>query len=340
MATIIPGYPSAGYSFGAGLSSGLSQGLESLAARKTEDLKKKNQLASLLSGGFTPEEADFIMNNPSLAPSYVKSLSASALPQNMNQNGLGQLQGQSPQPEAAAANVKEQLSRPSVREQLANSEKNQLQQQKLENEKYQQVIKRNAPLRQKSSKGYSIGEEMLTVIDNMEKTLNQGGVRSGVSGQLLGGYFSEPSSTFDAESKKLASLRVQGQGVATNFKLKFAQQQKPSLDQPEGTQRALLEEARQEAYKLMAPQEAINAIIDANGGKEPDDLESLTYKYLKEQYPKDVSSASTKQKGFKSLPSVEEAKKKLKPGTVLLDKKTGTKYVWDGSGYTKKDKGK
>lgn len=351
MATIVSGLPGAGYYLGQGLGRGLSTGLQELAEQRVQNLRRQQKTNSLVAAGFTPEEAGFIVDNPELANPYLSSLSASgnlsqqqAQPQELEQL-LGQPQQQlSPQQKmlqefqvtnpqqqtTQPVTPRQQLAKPSIRDQLALGQKD-------ENKKYQEVIKRNAPLRKQASKSYSIGEEMLTVINNMENILNQGGVRSGLTGQILGGVLSEPSSTFDAESKKLASLRVQGQGVATNFKLKFAQQQKPSLDQPEGTQRKLLEEARQEAYKMMAPEEAINAILEANGGKEPDDLQSLSFKYLREQYPKDETpKKQATSKGFKSLPSVEEAKKKLKPGTVLLDKKTGVKYTWNGSGYTKK----
>jgi hypothetical protein len=50
--------------FGSGLGSGISQGLEELAHKKTKELQRKNHIKDYVEAGFTPEESAFIISVP------------------------------------------------------------------------------------------------------------------------------------------------------------------------------------------------------------------------------------------------------------------------------------
>lgn len=117
----------------------------------------------------------------------------------------------------------------------------------------------------------------------MKDLLNTNNVSTGFAGRYTPKQLQNfETQTFDAKANELAALIAgQGNGVATNFKIKLAQLTKPMIDQKRETQEQLLNDAIEKTEKVLQQEEARQEIIAGNGGLEPRNIKFLINEKIK-----------------------------------------------------------
>ncbi len=133
-------------------------------------------------------------------------------------------------------------------------------------------------------KSLDIAHKMDDISSQMETLLASGKVKSGLLGRATPEFMlNDESRTFEALSNELASLIASNSGVATNFKIKLAQNMKPNLSQPKKTQMQLLQNVRKQAGKIMSKAEIRDNLIANNNGMQPQNIGSAVERMYKDQ---------------------------------------------------------
>lgn len=141
----------------------------------------------------------------------------------------------------------------------------------------------NAPWLKDNEKAYGNARAALQELDYMEELLNTGKVSSGGMGKITPGFLQNTETQqFDKSSNTLAGLLAGAQGgVPTGLRIKFAQSQKPNLEQDPKTQRALIQKLRAEAERAVMRNEIKDRIIEENGGEQPSNMATLVNRAMK-----------------------------------------------------------
>lgn len=160
-------------------------------------------------------------------------------------------------------------------------------QEKLEERKLKrqaQIEKHNAPYIKAHNEDVSIAKRIQSLGSRMEELLNTGKVYSGLKGQTLGRLTAtqnDETQEFETLANELATIMASKSGVATNFKIKLAQQSKPNVQQTSIAQRKILNNVLRQANTVLKEDQALNAILDENKGIMPINLKSLVTKKAK-----------------------------------------------------------
>jgi hypothetical protein len=251
----------------------------------------------------------------------------------INQQYLQALQqAQQPQPQAALPQVQQpQTAVPQKAPVVKNNKGNNILARALANSssttstqqsKIQSAIdKQNAPYLKGLTKAVDNAETTVNALNTMEQLLDTGNVTYGVYGASTPYVFLSPESQqFDKEANTLAQQLAGQTGVPTGFKIKFAQTQKPNLTDSPETQRNRIHSLRKEAQKVLDKGAIRDELIEANGGNQPKNLETL----INKRY-----HALSKQKEsgeFEDLPDPA-----LYKGKIATDEQTGERRISDGT---------
>lgn len=270
--------------------------------------------------------------NKLLVPQQQMSMPSAGMPQARPQmqqpqqmQGMQQPQMMPQQPQQAPGYGGLQL--PASPQKGIAQQKLEIEKQKLsekERTKRQESInKANAPYLAQIDKAVALGDEMESIASEMKALLDTGNVSSGVKGTLPTIVQSSESQRFQALANELAALlAAQGTGVATNFKIKLAQERKPNLTQKRDTQYALIKDIFDKSNKLKSIEQARNEIISENGGEQPANIKSLIQKRIASQKKSQQSDFAANIDDLKAM--------NLPVGTQVLDEETGETLYWDG----------
>lgn len=164
------------------------------------------------------------------------------------------------------------------------------------------------------------------------RLIKTGQTRSGLAGLLPIDYTfaSEETRALQPIYKTLAGkLAIQGGGVLSRARMTFSEDQKPKLSQPIATQEYMLEAMIDYAQKGgVALQDIENEIVDANGGKFPEDLEQRVLSEYKKRYPEMLTGYKGTDKlgvGAKGN-NLAQLLKNTPIGTEAEDPATGATY--------------
>lgn len=287
------------------------QQLESLAAQDPGLLRElyKNQarqpgeeayaqsLASIL-GGSAPNQLAQGLSNPRLNAEQATKLAQIALQKQQNEEARKIREAQF----AESSKLK--------REQFetARSQKQEQQQATAQTK----VDLSNKPYLTMLQKGEDLGRNIVSIADQMQALLDTGKVFSGVKGKFTPRIAQNTETQqFESLSNDLASLVASNSGVATNFKIKFAQERKPNLAQKPPTQKALVQKIRQEGQNVLDRAEARDRLIEGNEGKQPENIQSLINKTVKlQQKPQQLKQIPLNLPDASNLPDGKVAKNK------------------------------
>lgn len=149
---------------------------------------------------------------------------------------------------------------------------------RIEIKKQKQIDTANEPFLKNLNKAVPVAEEMTEKATEMLNLLNTGKVATGIRGVFgsatRGLILNSESQRFLALSNDIASLLASNSGVATNFKIKFAQERKPNLVQKSETQMALTKDILKQADKVLMRDKITRDLIEKNNSNQPANLKS------------------------------------------------------------------
>ena len=197
--------------------------------------------------------------------------------------------------------------------QMAERKKEFQQAQKIKQQA--QIDKTNAPYLKKLSERETFAEDINKIASQMIDLLNTGKVESGLFGHAKSfgptSILNPESQQFDALSKELANYLASRSGIATNFKIKLAQQTKPMLGHSPETQRKLLSDALSKVQPILKEAQLRDQLIEQNEGQQPANLETLIKRQLKgepitkeKEQPKEIELKAGEE--YDSLKDVED----------------------------------
>ena len=265
-----------------------------------------------------------LLSSPNINPLLRNALSQIPIPPGMassqqKQQNAQQMQAQpqvqqqaAPQPEVRKPNISAAIARG-----LQGGSKEADRESKIQSN----IDKQNAPYLKGLTKAVDNAETTVNALNTMEKLLDTGNVTYGIYGASTPYVFLSPESQqFDKEANTLAQQLAGQTGVPTGFKIKFAQTQKPNLTDSPETQRNRIRSLRKEAQKILDKGAIRDELIEANGGNQPKNLETLINKRYHEQ---------EKNGGKKSFADLPDAS--LYTGKIATSKKTGQKLISNGT---------
>lgn len=174
--------------------------------------------------------------------------------------------------------VAEVLSRPSPhesREQELLKLKQESAKERTQNKRQGSIEKANTPFIASLQKAVPVAEEMSDKAMEMLNLLKNGNVDFGITGKFTPNVIQNvDSQRFLALSNDIASLLAANSGVATNFKIKFAQERKPNLSQNKKTQEGLTKDLIKQAQKVILREKFANELIAGNDYQQPPNLKS------------------------------------------------------------------
>jgi len=270
----------------------LTSGLQQIAQSKMQQISQRNQAKVFQQAGYPEEAANLVAqfgNNPETQFKLLEALGALSGPRTQEQTtGIPTQQQVQQQQATQQAPGQELLQQPQQRMQPTRSAAqalgmNSVQQQRLNLAQQKQINSSNAPWLKENDKAYNNARSALDQLNEMEELLNTGKVAYGISGKYKPGFLQNTETQqFDKASNTLAGLLASGQGVSTGFKIKFAQSQKPNLEQNPKTQRALIQKLKKEAEKAVLRNDIKDQIIEAHGGEQPANLGTLVNRSMKQ----------------------------------------------------------
>lgn len=244
---------------------------------------------------------------------------------------LAQLQGKQGQQSMSVMQPTQQQMAPQQQE---------IQQQPVENKPYRSSLigggkkpeqqqrainSNNAPYLKELDKGVVLAEKMNDLANEMDELLSTGKVYTGGWGKIIPGVAQNTETQrFVALSNELAGLLASQSGVATNFKIKLAQSMKPNVEQSRSTQKALVENVRKQADKILERNRLKDELIASNNYEQPANLKTRVNELFEKESK--TSSKSAKSDTFSSLNEIKNAKE----GTKVQDEDTGKIYVRKG----------
>lgn len=287
MALTVINQPSVGTLAGQSLGQGI-QGLVQQRLADTLQQRQQSKLAENLQSlglpaalaGVSPQLQSLFAKQQIQAPqqaSYVQALEALQRGEQPELGGLGpehaknivQLQQQKIQDEFLRQNTEALRS---LREKTAAGTQ--------EEKTLKRIETTNKPYLERLSKGVDLAANIKDKASQMLDLLNTGKVASGVSGYVPGVFQSPETQQFDALANELATFIAGNAGVATNFKIKTAQEYKPNIRQSPITQRARLNDLVDKANDIILTDRIKNKIIEQNNGEQPKNIESKIRKKL------------------------------------------------------------
>jgi len=157
-------------------------------------------------------------------------------------------------------------------------------QQKLALGKEKDVIKNNMPYIKQLNKAAGNAEDIQFIAAEMLELLNTGKVGSGITGAFTPGVLqSSESQRFEQLSNELATKLAGQSGVATNQKIKLAQSIKPNLSVRRDVQQKGLQSILEQTQRVLSERDLANSVIEASKGKQPENLQGVIKKQLKNQ---------------------------------------------------------
>lgn len=154
-------------------------------------------------------------------------------------------------------------------------------QEKLETHKLkeqQRIDKNLKPFNDTLDKAAINAEKMLSEYYKMKDLRLTGKVSSGLTGRLPNILQSKESEDYDTASNALAGYLASQQGIPTEYKIKQAGTTKPSLINKPEVQESLENHGIEQAQAILLKSDLRNAVADANGGRQPENIKSMVSK--------------------------------------------------------------
>lgn len=151
--------------------------------------------------------------------------------------------------------------------------------------KHQQLIdSRNAPYLKKLDADIGPAESLNAKARKLKALLTTGNVSGGVFGGLTPTRLQNTETQqFDSGAKELATeLAGTGKGVATNYKIKMAQEAKALLNHLPKTQEELVNDVIEKTDKVIKADHARQEVIEQNHGNQPPNIKFAVAQKLKE----------------------------------------------------------
>lgn len=317
-------------------STALGTGLQQLAAHKLEQLSQQREreryskaiqqipgvpekVGNLLAN-VSPEERKLLFQNlgglMGLFQQQEPTAQAGITPSGLDESIQQQVQQQiSPQVEQAKR-IQDVFTSPGEKRQQELLElKKQSATEKAFTKKQQAIDKANEPFLTQLNKGIPVAEEMYDKANEMLKLLETGKVANTLVGsiaetpgigRIAKPFLNEESQRFLALSNDIAALLAANSGVATNFKIKFAQERKPNLTQKVATQKALTEDIIKQAKKVLERERIANELVGKNNYQQPPNLKSQVDKIYRENLAKEQKKQSKKTQGLPPVNAYSE----------------------------------
>lgn len=245
-----------GAELGQQFSQQFNTGIQNLANLKMEQIHKNELGKNLRSLGLPAELASLPERDRQLfIQQYLQS--------SPSQGQQGGYQAKSPEGNTPGIPFGEQIRGQSEQKNEANRLRRQ-----------SQIQRHNAPFLKGNAASYENAERSQNILNQMRDLVNTGKVAEGISGRFKPGFLQNTETqVFDKLSNELAGLLSQQLGVPTNAKIKFAQSQKPNIEQNRKTQLQLIDKLLNETQKPLLRNEITQRLIAENGYEEPDNLE-------------------------------------------------------------------
>ncbi len=278
---------------------GLGQGLAALANHKLNEItrnKQQAQTAQGLQGLFPNAKAQELHAWSQLSPELLNTVVKNKLQEPGNQayakllqqaysSGEGSEQSDIP---LGGINSKQATDLLKFQADLdQRREVNQLKKQQL-------IEGENKPYLADLDKKYTASTDIHSLALELKQLLDTGKVLTGLTGKYTPELLQNTETqAFDAKSKELATyLAGQGRGVATNFKIRLAQESKPLLSHKKETQEKLLGDVIEKTGKVLKEDKARQAVLARNKGLQPANIKHLIQDELKKpQYKLNLPDA-------------------------------------------------
>ena len=267
-----------------------------------------------------------LLSSPNINPLLRNSLSQipippGTIPAQQPQQPTQQMGAQQQQIPAEVAAQAPQTRKPNISAAIARGLQGGTKEADRESKIQSNIDKQNAPFLKGLTKAVDNAETTMNALNNMEQLLDTGKVTHGIYGASTPYVFlSSESQQFDKEANTLAQQLAGQVGVPTGFKIKFAQTQKPNLTDSPETQRSRIKSLRKEVQKVLDKGAIRDEIIEANGGSQPKNIETLINKRYHELSKQKESGE------FEDLPSPS-----LYAGKIATNEKTGQRLKSDGT---------
>ncbi len=279
---------------------GLGQGLAALANHKLNEITQRKQQAQTAQGlqGLFPNAKPHELNAWSqLSPELLNTVVKNKLQEPGNQAYAQLLQqaysggegnGQS-STEIPLGGINSKQATDLLKFQADLDQKREVNQLK----KQQLIEGENKPYLADLDKKYTASTDIHSLALELKQLLDTGKVLTGLTGKYTPELLQNTETqAFDAKSKELATyLAGQGRGVATNFKIRLAQESKPLLSHKKETQEKLLGDVIEKTGKVLKEDKARQAVLARNKGLQPANLKHQVQEELKKpQYKLDLPS--------------------------------------------------
>jgi hypothetical protein len=286
---------SLGSAFGTGLGGTLSQ----LANQRANRLKQQAGLSGV--PGISPEQAEQLANlDPQTLSPIIKELinqprreaTGKAISGILNQYfgggdtnqepiDLSSLGGKEALDVANLAINASNKNREFAEKQRVFQEKEQAKESKVkEAERFKRqaaIDKKNKPIIDTINKYRDSTEKAAELIKSMKADLASGNVASGWSGTLqtnLPSLQNETTAKYAANATELPTLLDNLPGLGSDYKRKLQQASKAYINQPKGTQEALLDQADNFVNKKLLKLKALDNVLEKYGENQPPNIEN------------------------------------------------------------------
>lgn len=182
----------------------------------------------------------------------------------------------------------------------------------------------NAPYNKQLEAESTLAQIMYDELSNMKELVNTGNVASGLFwGAVPDRLQNEETQRFIASANTIAGLLAAQGGRATEFKIKFAQLQKPSTWQKKGTQLKLIDKLLKDAQQPLIKKAIRDKLIDASGGYQPRNLSSVVNKYYN-QYKDNPQAIGLEQFGIQKQQNSFDDINSIPMGAKFRDNQSGS----------------
>jgi hypothetical protein len=176
---------------------------------------------------------------------------------------------------------------------------------------------------------------MADELSNMKRLIQSGKVSSGLFwGSLPDRLQNEETQQYQASSNTIAGILANKGGMATEFKIKFAQLQKPTIWQHQGTQLKLIDKLMEEARRPLMKRAIRDKIIDSYGGVQPRNLSMLVNKYYN-TYKNNADPLGLENYGYSSDTNKFDEVDQIPMNASFRDTQTGEMFKKTPQGIVK-----